>query len=124
MEEPFVIYAGYVFTATVTLELLHADDTTTPFALNSGGGDTVESLVGSHDGKTDYTLVQLADSGATGADWANGVVVIEVPASETTKLEGTDAIGEVGRLWIKATQTGEPRLFSVLVKPECAPMGA
>lgn len=92
-------------TWALTIELLAEDDTgaIVPYDA-SGAGDISLGVVCSNDADAELLLpAQSADSGASGADWAAGVVVVEFPKTDTD-------ITTYGTAYVEAqvTESGKP----------------
>ena len=91
----------------MSVELFTADDWDIEFTVKKDGAafnvsaatDISASIVDS-DGIDPQTIIAAVscDSGATGADWANGIVLIEIPAASTD-------VTNLGQAWVELQVT-------------------
>ncbi len=63
-------------------------------AIDVSAATTITAAIVSTDGATQYAEAVQA-SGEVGADWANGIVVVVIPAASTTLLPGATVTLEV-----------------------------
>ena len=83
--------------------IVTGDDADLPVTLSKDGvtftidpGATVQAAVVSTDRETTLLAAVTCDNGATGADWANSLVVVEFPSADTGALtEETPALLEI-----------------------------
>jgi len=66
-------------------------------ATDVSAASAIEASIVDSDGIAPATLVAAVtcDSGATGADWANGIVIVEIPNASTTSLDPQNAYMEI-----------------------------
>ena len=105
------------------LEVFTADDWAISVTLNKDGAafdvstaTDISAAIVNNDGTNPTTIISAVtlDSGATGADWANGVVVVEIP-NASTDVDPQNAYLEI-QVTIAAKKTTWPRNNIVIKK--------